>query len=1021
MQPASDSSVADPSAPPNVRVVIATRNPGPWFDDVVNALAEQDYPALSVTIVHAGEDGPLLERHHEKLSSLELVEMPPETGFGPKVNAVAETATEPLLLVHHDDVAMGPSTVSALVREWLRRKEPRTLVGAKLLDWTDEQRLMPAGFDADRFGETRPIVSPGDLDQGQQDRVVDIFGTSTACLLLDRQFFLDIGGFDPEMDWHGEAFDIALRTRSVGGQVVIPAAATARHRGVFEQRGGLSGALRQRRHSMRSVLAAAPASSLPFLLLAQALLSLLEFVVALARFDIVDAASVPGAWLWNVSKIGSLLSRRKTLTAIDTFSGDELRLIRRRGSLRLSESVDRRVSQREIATETGEATVSAIRVAGGLSIGAILAFGARHLLTRDIPAVGEFRMTPDDVGTLTSDWWSGLRVWGMGSEGFASFALPLLDLLGLATLGSASLLRIALIVLPIPIGVMGVWKLFGRSSSEYAPVAAALLYAASPLPYNAIAGGSWKSLVLYALLPWMLGNMASATQTTTFGPIRSRWAATAALGALVSVAVAVSPSLLLLVALITLGILVGSLLSGDMRGVVPLLGVVVGSLAVAVVVNAPALSSISSWSQFAGAQTPQVRATPLTELLTLDTGPIGSSYLGWAVFAPALLPLISGAGERFSWAMRIWGVMLIAWTVAWTNARGWLPVGLPVDEVLLAVIPLGFAVLAGLGALILDTDLAGARVRRMFPVAIAVIGFTIAVVPLLDATSTGRWELSRVDLTTTYGALDSAPEDGTYRVLWIGDAHVLGAAAIPTANDLAWMTSLDGVPDIRALWGGPDEGATAALSEVVEAGLDGRTSRLGRQLSPFGVRYIVIMDQQAPVPEVSRRELVSDIRAAELNGQLDLVRDGVVNPAVSVYRNTAWVPVNAAVAPGDLDRLQLVNADPAVVIRSAYDQFDGQTRLERNVYSAWEPSPRWVLTVDGAVAPRLDTDLPGMSFETSNANSTEASLIYTTSDRHRIVVVMQALAWFLLFAGRRWLVGEPRRRRRAAGHAEVAR
>ena len=1015
MQSVSDTPSTDQTAPPAVRVVIPTREPGAWFDDVITSLADQDYPNLSISLVHDEGERALLKRHRESIEALDLVEAGAKSGFGAKVNAVAEAASEPLLLIHHDDVAMEPGTVSALVREWLRRKEPRSLVAAKLVDWSDHGRLMPAGFDADRFGTTAPIVRPGDLDQGQQDRVTDIFGTSTACVLIDREFFVSIGGFDTAVDWHGEAFDLALRIRSVGGQVVIPANAPARHRGAFDGRGGASTTYRTRRHQLRATLGAAPLSALPGLLLGFIALHLIEFITALARFDLPDALSIPAAWLWNLLNGGSLLQRRSTLMSIDTFSADDPKLVRHRGSLRISESLDRRVSQREIATEQGENTISVIRVAGGIVIGALLAFGARHLLTRDIPEIGEFRAVPDDLGTLTTEWLSGFRLWGMGSEGFASFGLPLLDLLGILTFGSATLLRTVLLIAPIPIGVIGAWKLFNRSPSDLAPVAAAAVYAASPLPYNAISGGSLTATILYALFPWIIGNVAALAGSTTIGPLRSRRAATAALSLLLAIVLAFLPGIALLFLLAIVGMVVGSLLSGDMRGV---LSITIGSViatAIAIALNLPAILSTPEWSQLVSAQTTELTATPLTDLLVLVTGPAGHSLLGWAVFAPALFPLLSGIGQRFTWALRFWGAMLAVWALAWASARGFLPVGLPANEIVLVPVAVGFAGLAGLAGQVIDTDVSEAKARRGIPAAIAVIGFVIAMIPLFDSTSTGRWELARTDLATTYSALVDQPEDGTYRVLWIGDAHVLGASSVPSEQGLAWTTSLDGVPDIRALWGGPTNGATGALADVVASGLTGETSRFGRQLAPFGIRYIVVMDQQAPVPEVSRRVDASSVRAASLNGQLDLVAGGVVNPAVAIFENTAWAPVHSAVAPPELEARQFSDAAPAVVTRENYAVFSGQTRLERNVYASWEDSPRWSLTVGDRAVPRLDLgDNVGMGFETADLTETAAVLAYETSDSHQLTIAAQSLGWLLLLAVRRWTVGEKRRVRRDA-------
>src|SRR5437868_5966979 len=48
-------------APPVVAVVV-TRDPGPWFEDALAALADQDYPNLSVLVVDAGGDPGLTAR-----------------------------------------------------------------------------------------------------------------------------------------------------------------------------------------------------------------------------------------------------------------------------------------------------------------------------------------------------------------------------------------------------------------------------------------------------------------------------------------------------------------------------------------------------------------------------------------------------------------------------------------------------------------------------------------------------------------------------------------------------------------------------------------------------------------------------------------------------------------------------------------------------------------------------------------------------------------------------------------------
>ena len=265
MPSAIESPSAAGSAPPSVRVVIPAHDVGSWFDDVISGIEAQDYPTLAVTVVHGAGDGESFARHKDTIENLQLLSVDSATGFGAKVNAAANDASEDLLLILHDDVALEGGAIAALVREFLRRRDPRSIVAAKLLDWSDPRRLMPSGFEADRFGATASLVRPGDFDQGQQDRATGLFGTSTACVLLARKTFLSIGGFDEAMDWHGEAHDLALRMRSLGGTVAVASAAEARHRGAFDQRGAIGPTFRERRHQMRSIFSSTSGRQLPLI------------------------------------------------------------------------------------------------------------------------------------------------------------------------------------------------------------------------------------------------------------------------------------------------------------------------------------------------------------------------------------------------------------------------------------------------------------------------------------------------------------------------------------------------------------------------------------------------------------------------------------------------------------------------------------------------------------------------------------------------------------------------------------
>ena len=69
--------------------------------------------------------------------------------------------------------------------------------------------------------------------------------------------------------------------------------------------------------------------------------------------------------------------------------------------------------------------------------------------------------------------------------------------------------------------------------------------------------------------------------------------------------------------------------------------------------------------------------------------------------------------------------------------------------------------------------------------------------------------------------------------------------------------------------------------------------------------------------------------------------------------------------------------------------------------------------------PRIEVGPVGMGFATAELGAVDATLQYETDDRHRIIVLVQALGWALLFVARRWFVGVDRRAsRRAVAVAE---
>ena len=182
-----------PRIGPAVEAVIVAHDPGEWFIETLRSLRDQDYSALSVTVVDVPGDragagaaaSTVIERVAAVLPDATVMTLAGNPGFAPAANAAArmivmgapvaggtktarpsgiaghpagssppgdlwgaDAAT--FLLICHDDVALAPDAVARLVDEAVRRGA--AVVGPKLVDWDNPGLLQAVGLSADRMG-----------------------------------------------------------------------------------------------------------------------------------------------------------------------------------------------------------------------------------------------------------------------------------------------------------------------------------------------------------------------------------------------------------------------------------------------------------------------------------------------------------------------------------------------------------------------------------------------------------------------------------------------------------------------------------------------------------------------------------------------------------------------------------------------------------------------------------------------------------------------------------------------------
>jgi GT2 family glycosyltransferase len=1018
-----------------VAVVVTHDAPDDRFDEVLRAFAAQDYPNLDVMFVASGAVDPT-GRVHAVLPGAPVHRLDGDPGFGEAANLVLDRVSGAEFFVFaHDDVAPAPGVVSALVAA--ADRWDADVVGPKLVEWDDPRRLAQFGATVDRLGVMLPIVERGELDQGQHDGLRDVFAVPGGCTLVRASTFEHVGGFDEAISFQNDDLSLCWRARVAGARVLVTSGARVRHAEAYADRprGGDAARLAAR-HRVRVLLSSYRLWTLLLIVPQAWALTIAEILGALAtgRFDQARAAA--GAWPWNLAHLPSLWSARRQVARFRQVSdravrrhqvrgvvGPRLRLLRVGAGGRATG----RLAARRVDTvpERGRMDVDPAAWSPGTAVvtvvlTAVILLGSRHLLTQFVPAVGELVPAGGTPRELLGTWAGGWRTVGLGADAATPGVAGAFGALGAVMLGHMGLVRTLLTVGLIPVGILGAHRLLAPTGSKRAQVGAAVAYAAVPLPYDALATGRWSALAAYAGAPWLLARLARASGVPPFGPsadtdddstapgrvaddavVHHRlWKHVVVTGAVTAVTGLLVPQAPLLVVLMGLGLVAGSLLVGEVRGSGRLLVAAVGGAVASTVLLLPTtldvVSTRSAVSAWLGADR-EAAGLPATDLLTFHTGPADLSPVLFALLGAAAMPVLIGRRWRLGWATRGWAVAVAAWAVVWMGEQGWIGAARPDPGVVLAVAAAGLAMAAGIGLAVVEQDVRRRSWRfglRRLVAGAGLVALAGATVSTLVASTDGWWNMPRDDHAGLLRSVDEQVREHPSRVLWVGDDELIpGGSGWRLDDDLAFTAGTGhAVPDVADLWPATAGGASPRLGTALERAVDGETARLGRELAPYAVQFVAVPRGSAPSDTVPH-DAAADAAAAGLLGalaeQLDLqqVRD---DRGLTVYRNTAFLPLRTAAGPGDVFPTAVLDED--VTDRYAAGPLPDDAR----VVQASTASDHWRLDVAGEGARHDVADGWADAF-TADAGGA-ATLGYRTPPAVRAVRVLQVLLWLAVVA-----------------------
>ncbi|MEU8745174.1 glycosyltransferase [Streptomyces parvulus] len=636
---AQQDLAATPEFPRHVVTAVLVAHDGArWLPDALAGLLGQERPVQYAVAADTGSADDSARLVGEALGGDRVLHLARRTGFGQAVEEATRTVPvltpddlpylkrpsgwdpatrtwrddaydlpelphgEPVqwLWLLHDDCAPEPDALAQLLRvvdtEYELGREDVAAVGPKLRGWYDRRQLLEVGVSIANSGRRWTGLDRREQDQGQHDHVRPVLSVSTAGMLIRRDVFERLGGFDRRLPLMRDDVDLCWRAHAAGLRVLIAPEAVVRHaEAASRERRAVDCAGRttasphkvDKAGAVHTLLANVRAAALPWVLLRIVLGTLLRTLAYLV-------GKVPGQALDEIRGLLSVLLRPERIVAARRERGrpqvekDELRPLFPPPGATIRVTVEQ-VAGNLVGSSEAETAAGAGRHGGGIESGpggddadfleieqfarlkriarkpgpvlflilllASLA-ACRALLTGGALAGGALLPAPADAGELWSRYADAWHTVGTGGTASAPPYLAILAALSSLLFGSTGTAVTLLLAGSVPLaGATAYFASRPLVMSRLLRAWAAVAYAFLPAATGALAGGRVGTAVLAVLLPLIArAGVAAAGLKSTSGA-RGSWRATWAYALLLTVTTAFTPVVWPIALVLGLGVL----------------------------------------------------------------------------------------------------------------------------------------------------------------------------------------------------------------------------------------------------------------------------------------------------------------------------------------------------------------------------------------------------------------------------------------------------------------------------------
>lgn len=202
--------------PPTVGAIVVAHNGARWLPKVLASFSDMFYAPVAWRAVDVGSTDGGAELLRDAFGAQRISYAPSGTGFGEAVHIGVERLprTDWVWLLH-DDAAVLPGTLAGLL-DIATSSDDIAVVGPKIREWPSLKRLLEVGVSITNTGSRETGLEAGEPDAGQHDWPQDVLAVSSAGMLVRREVWDELDGFDPALPMFFDDIDFGWRVARAG-------------------------------------------------------------------------------------------------------------------------------------------------------------------------------------------------------------------------------------------------------------------------------------------------------------------------------------------------------------------------------------------------------------------------------------------------------------------------------------------------------------------------------------------------------------------------------------------------------------------------------------------------------------------------------------------------------------------------------------------------------------------------------------------------------------------------------------